>query len=66
MLLLFAVIFSLLDSYNEDSPVYISSHLLESQFSATSPLTGWMPPSLGIRFVIQCIIIHIWKNVKDP
>ncbi|CAG2253078.1 unnamed protein product [Mytilus edulis] len=36
------------DSYNEDSPVYISSHLLESQFSATSPLTGWMPPSLGI------------------
>ncbi|XP_052098756.1 breast cancer type 2 susceptibility protein homolog [Mytilus californianus] len=36
------------DSYNEGCPLYNSSNLLESQFSATSRLTGWMPPILGI------------------
>ncbi|CAC5371393.1 BRCA2 [Mytilus coruscus] len=36
------------DSYKEGCPLYNSSNLLESQFSATSPLTGWMPPILGI------------------
>jgi len=39
------------DSCTECSPVNHTGILLDSQFSTTSPMAAWMPPSLGRRYV---------------